>query len=126
YAAVSTSVTNSISKSFFEKYLILEKERYAFLEKENLLDLYLESRFQNYFIGWYLKHVPRLKAGESQEALDTLFKIYQLYSDKIEEKKPIMVKFETHMKNGQYDEFINYCNIHFSVERVKDSKATVS
>lgn len=123
YAAVSTSVTNSISKRFFEKYLILEKERYAFLQEEELLDLYIEERFHSYFIGWYLKRVPRLKMDEAEDSLNVLYQIYDIYRKKLTEKQPIIEMFEKCIKKGSYEEFINYCNVHFSIERVKNNKS---
>ena len=126
YAAVTTSVTNSISKRFFEKYLILEKERYAFLREEGLLDLYLTDRFNSYFVGWYLIRVPRLKEEEAEESLKTLYQIYDIYRKEVVDKAPIIEMFEKCMKKGEYEEFINYCRVHFSMERVKTKKSKVT
>src|SRR5699024_5018955 len=53
YAAVSGSVTNTVSKKFFIKYLILEKERVPFLNKYGLMNTYLEERFNFYIKKWY-------------------------------------------------------------------------
>ncbi|MEJ8541817.1 glycosyl transferase, partial [Staphylococcus capitis] len=44
YAAVSGSVTNSISKKLFDKYYKLELERIPFLEQHQLMDAYMEQR----------------------------------------------------------------------------------
>src|SRR5699024_322798 len=45
YAAVAGSVTNTISKSFFDKYYKLEIERIPYLEKYDLMDVYLKERY---------------------------------------------------------------------------------
>ncbi|WP_232059930.1 glycosyltransferase family 2 protein [Mammaliicoccus vitulinus] len=58
YASVDGSVTNSVSKKLFEKYLKIEKERVPFLIKNNLISSYMEHKFNFYFKNWYL---PRLK-----------------------------------------------------------------
>lgn len=123
YAAVTTSVTNSISKRFFEKYLILEKERYEFLRDENLLDAYMENRFNSYFVGWYLLRVPRLKEDEAEESLKVLQEIYNIYRKKVMNKPPIIEMYEKCMAKGEYEEFINYCRVHFSMERATKSKS---
>lgn len=126
YAAVTTSVTNSISKRFFEKYLILERKRYEFLEEEGLLDLYLTDRFNSYFVGWYLVRVPRLKEEEAEESLKILYQIYDIYRKKVIDKAPIIEMFEKSMRKGEYEEFINYCRVHFSKKRVKEKKSKVT
>src|SRR5699024_10449476 len=43
YAAVDGSVTTTIKKSFFEKYLVLEKERVLLLKKHNLFEIYVNQ-----------------------------------------------------------------------------------
>ena len=117
YAAVSNSVTNSISKRFFEKYLLLEKERYTFLVKNNLLETYITKRFSGYFIGWYLSRVPRINKNDKVEGLDTLYKIYQMYKPSLPSMIQLdepLVKFEKYMKKKKYDEFISYCMKYFN------------
>ena len=60
YAAVTGSVTNTITKKFFDKYYTLEKERLPFLIQNDLLDLYMEKRFNFYFRNWYLFELKKL------------------------------------------------------------------
>lgn len=79
YAAVSGSTVNTISKKFFDKYFILEKYRYKMLKESDLLDEYIEKRFEYYFKNWYLKKlrsVNREDALASVEILDTIFNMY--------------------------------------------------
>lgn len=79
YAAVSGSVTNTVSKKFFDKYYILELERIPFLKKHNLLQAYLDNRFNFYIRGWYLVRLERVKPEERQEAVTRFLDIYSLY-----------------------------------------------
>ncbi|WP_373446113.1 glycosyltransferase [Salinicoccus bachuensis] len=79
YAFVSGSVTNTISKKFFDKYYTLEQYRIPFLKEHDLFETYVNERFDFYFRNWYLKRVPRLKAEERIPALKTLLHIYDLY-----------------------------------------------
>ncbi len=79
YAAVSGSVTNSISKKLFDKYYALEIERIPFYEKHGLLNSYLEHRFNFYVKGWYLPRLEKVKADERKEAVERFLEIYSLY-----------------------------------------------
>lgn len=109
YAAVSDSVTNSITKKFFERYLILEKERYKFLKSNGLLKDYINNRLNYYFVGWYLKRVPRIKEEEVSDALNILFEIYKIYKPYIKNKIEPFERFEHAMNTNEYHEFIDYC-----------------
>lgn len=87
YAAVSGSVTNTIGTKFFDKYYKLEIERIPFLKKHNLLQTYLEDRFNFYIKGWYLSRLDRIKPEERNEAITRFLDIYSLYDkyDKVED-----------------------------------------
>ncbi|WP_234015945.1 glycosyltransferase family 2 protein [Staphylococcus chromogenes] len=79
YAAVTGSVTNSISKKLFDKYYKLELERIPFLEKHKLMDSYMENRFNLYIKGWYMPRLNKVKEEEREEAIKRFLEIYQLY-----------------------------------------------
>lgn len=81
YAAVSGSVTNTVSKKFFDKYYILELERIPFLKKHHLLQSYLDNRFNFYIRGWYLVRLERVAPEERAEAVTRFLDIYSLYDD---------------------------------------------
>jgi len=87
YAAVSGSVTNTIGKKFFDKYYKLEIERIPFLQKHDLLQTYLDERFNFYIKGWYLSRLDRIKPEERNEAITRFLDIYSLYDsyEKIED-----------------------------------------
>ena len=108
YAAVSNSVTNTISEKFFSKYLILEKERLSFLKSNNLLNIYMRDRFNFYFIRWYLARVPRIDSDQIAPALSTLYKIYKLYEPYIKDRDPVLTKFDKFMKKEDYTGLMNY------------------
>ena len=87
YAAVSGSVTNTIGKKFFDKYYKLEIERIPFLKEHNLLETYLNERFNFYVKGWYLSRIDRIKPEERHDAITRFLDIYSLYDqyDKVED-----------------------------------------
>lgn len=104
YAAVSGSVTNVISKTFFERYLSLEKERIQFLKRHELLEAYLEDKFFTYFKNWYLKRLHRVDESELKPALETLYKIYELYKPHIKVENEDIKLFETLYNQKKYAE----------------------
>ncbi|ULG72684.1 glycosyltransferase [Macrococcus brunensis] len=81
YAAVSGSVTNTISKKFFDKYYKLETERIPFLLDNKLMDTYMEKRFNFYVKGWYIVRLDRINPEEREEALTRFLDIYSLYDE---------------------------------------------
>ncbi|WZE73739.1 glycosyltransferase [Macrococcus sp. CCM 2573] len=81
YAAVSGSVTNTVSKKFFDKYYKLETERIPFLIKNKLMDTYMEKRFNFYVKGWYLVRLDRIVPEDRFDAITRFLDIYSLYDD---------------------------------------------
>lgn len=109
YSEVSNSVTNLVTKRFFEKYLILERERIKFLKQHNLLNHYVDKRLPTYFKGWYLVRVPRLMRTDYEEAIQTLFEIYSIYKPYISYKFEPFKRLEKAIKSNNYNEFVDYC-----------------
>lgn len=81
YAAVTGSVTNSVSKTLFEKYMILEKVRLQFLIENNLIETYMNERFNFYVKFWYLPRLRKVKVDEKEDAINSFLEIYELYSE---------------------------------------------
>ncbi|MBK3493771.1 glycosyltransferase [Viridibacillus sp. YIM B01967] len=108
YAAVSGSVTNTVTKKFFDKYYTLEKERLSFLIKNDMLDLYMEKRFNFYFRNWYLVRIKKINHEDQKEAIDTLYKIYALYQDSVLKKSMEVEKFSALYEKGKYKQIIKY------------------
>lgn len=79
YAAVSGSVTNTVSKTFFDKYYALELERIPFLKKYGLLDVYLEERLSFYVRKWYMPRLERVAEQDKSEAVLRFLDIIDLY-----------------------------------------------
>lgn len=103
YAAVSGSVTNVISKGFFDKYLKLEKDRIAFLKKNDLLDAYMNDKFYVYFKNWYLKKLTRIKKEDLKDSIESLYIIYSLYKDYIKEMDEDLLRFDELYQNKEFD-----------------------
>ncbi|REH78027.1 glycosyltransferase [Staphylococcus felis] len=96
YAAVTGSVTNSISKRLFDKYYKLEIERIPFLKKHGLLDDYMERRFNFYIKGWYLPRLEKVKVEEREQAIKRFLDIYDLYDSF---SRPKDIELEDYIQN---------------------------
>src|SRR5699024_6074110 len=81
YAAVAGSVTNTVSKTFFDKYYKLEIERIPFLKKYDLLDVYLEERLSFYIRKWYMPRLERVAEVDKPEAEKRFLDIIGLYEE---------------------------------------------
>ncbi len=126
YAAVSNSVTNTISKNFYEKYLILEKERFRFLMDNNLLKTYMRERFNFYFRGWYLSRVIRIKDSDLIEALEKLGNIYKIYKPYIENESKELKTFYKLLRKKKYSKVKEYCWGIFASDNAMNDKGAVA
>lgn len=81
YGAVETSIVNVVSPNYFRKYLGLEQARAAWLEEIGLKKAYLETRFESFFITWYLRKLQLVPEPQRQEAAGVLHEIVTLYGD---------------------------------------------
>ena len=81
YGAVETSIVNVVSPRYFRKYLGLEQARAAWLEEIGLKQEYLESRFESFFITWYLRKLKQVPEAQRAEAAEVLHEIVDLYGD---------------------------------------------
>lgn len=109
YANVSNSVTNTITRNFFMKYLKLEKSRIEFLIKNELLETYLEERFLYYFKNWYLKRVPLIIDEDTEVSLMILLKIYSLYEPYIKHLDQDIKRVIKYIKKKKYGKTKEYC-----------------
>src|SRR5699024_1113329 len=79
YAAVLGSVTNTVSHKFFDKYYKLEIERIPYLQRYDLMDVYLDVRFNSYIRTWYLLRLDRVDAEHREAAIKRFLDIIHLY-----------------------------------------------
>lgn len=79
YGAVDTSIVNVVSPGYFRKYLILEAARASWLREVGLLQDYLDTRFEHFFVTWYLWKFSRVPAEQRDEAADVLAEIAAFY-----------------------------------------------
>src|SRR5699024_5323616 len=89
YAYVEGSVTNTVTHKFFEKFYKVELERIKFLEREDLIDVYMRLKFNFYFKNWYLKKYQQVsnidEKNKSKEYLDKILKLYEPYKSSFEQ-----------------------------------------
>lgn len=79
YAGVQGSTVNHITEKTFQKYLVMEKARIQFLEENQLLDVYMDKRFNYYFKNWYFKKLDAVEPADATAAEAILVEIYQMY-----------------------------------------------
>ncbi|MDI3410724.1 hypothetical protein QKW52_12170 [Bacillus sonorensis] len=79
YAMVENSSVNNINKRFFERYILLEKGRIAWLKEQGLLEDYQDIRLENYVKNWYMAKLSLVSEEEKDEARDLLLQILKLY-----------------------------------------------
>lgn len=79
YGAVETSIVNAISPGYFRKYLLLETARAAWLREVGLMQDYLDTRFESFFVGWYLDKLDRVPATQRAEAAGVLDELARCY-----------------------------------------------
>jgi len=104
YAAVSGSAVNSISKSFFQKYLIMEENRSIFLRKHGILKEYLEKRFDYYFENWYLEKLKKVTQEDAVASIELLTEILDLYRDDFKSESNRVIKFQKLASKGKFEE----------------------
>lgn len=94
YAAVSGSTVNSISKRFFEKYLLLEETRVKVLSDYGLLQDFLDKRFDFYFKGWYLEKLKHVTSEEALDSIKILTDIYDFYRKDFKPTSTEVIRFK--------------------------------
>jgi len=68
YAQREDSITNKVDESYFDKKIILEEAQIKLLKKFDLLDIYKEYHFDNFFKNWYLKKLNLILDKKQKDA----------------------------------------------------------
>lgn len=82
YAARNDSVVNTINHKFFEKFLIMERYQVQKLKEYNLLNEYINRRYEHFMNNWYLAKLQLIEdTDEKKLSLEIIDKIKKLYSE---------------------------------------------
>lgn len=81
YMLVSGSAVNSIDKKFFQKSLLLEPIQFQWLMDKNLLQDYMDKRFNQYFSNYLLAKLSICRADEMDESRKIVVDIFDIYRD---------------------------------------------
>lgn len=79
YAERVGSAVNAISKRFFERSLILEKEQARRFEEYGVLDEYVRMRLDHFVTEWYLPKLKLVSETELDESIDLIGAIIREY-----------------------------------------------
>ncbi len=102
YKMVSSSVTNSIGKRYFEKLSLIVGPRREFLQKFDLLQFYAEHRYNNYFAGWVLRRLCLAKLEDEEACAQIVYEMHKMYLDCYDGKNQIINEFAAHCDAGRY------------------------
>lgn len=79
HAEVQGSMVNTLTPSYFEKCLLRERTQVQWLHQTGLFQVHLESRFEPFFVTWYLKRFDKMARQEQPQAAAVLDEIARLY-----------------------------------------------
>lgn len=80
YGEVAGSMVNTVSPSFFRKYVPLEESRSQWLRDENLFDDYVLNRMRRYVSVWFLPKFNRaVRVQDKDECFDLLKALCDMY-----------------------------------------------
>jgi glycosyltransferase involved in cell wall biosynthesis len=107
YAAVAGSTVNTITKNFFRKFKILEDQRIEALKKYEVLDEYLEKRFEYYFKNWYLAKLKKIKETDAMESIEILCSIWDIYKNEVNPIDPEIIRFSKFAEKQDFEAIYN-------------------
>lgn len=80
YGEVAGSMVNTVSPSFFRKYLPLEDARSEWLKRDDLFDDYVLKRMRRYVSVWFLpKFNNAVKTEDKDECFELLSSLCEMY-----------------------------------------------
>jgi len=102
YAFVEGSITNTVTHKFFEKFYKVEKERIKFLIEEDLIEEYMDVKFNPYITNWYMEKLSQVEEKDYVMSCNYLIKIitlYESYINKFEDKVSIFFDSHSHLED---------------------------
>ena len=79
YAERAGSAVNKISRSFFDKSLLLEKQQVKVLKKHGVLDAYKNIKLDAFMKGWYEEKLAHVVPEDREYGEGAIFEIRSLY-----------------------------------------------
>lgn len=98
YAAVSGSAVNKIDIKFFQKSFLLEKDMVHRLDKYDVLNEYVNNKFEFFYKNWYMEKFKLSSKENLEEIASIMEKIFELYSSM------------NHVKDDSIKQFISFCS----------------
>jgi len=101
YAQTSDSVTNLVNINFFNKTLKVQIPKLEWLKKFNLIENFMESKYNYYTTNWILYKFS--VSENSEECAKVVEKILDIYSDYYNGEDDIINNFMLQCKNKNYN-----------------------
>ncbi len=98
YAATEGSTVNAVGRKYFDRFILIEEPRKAFLERSALISTYMNTRFTYYYTEWIMKQLSKVSMEDEEYCSKIVYSIFNIYK-------------EIYVDNSKYiNQFINACD----------------
>ncbi|MBR2743519.1 MAG: glycosyltransferase [Clostridia bacterium] len=111
YAQTSGSVTNTVSRRFFEKLMLLQQPKIDWLKSAGFLEEYMRVRNDVYVNGWIFKRLS--SASEPVECTRIVWDILKMYAPYYKNTDEIINEFSRLCGEEKYEEAFNFVSARF-------------
>lgn len=108
YAMTAGSVTNVIKLNYFKKQALLETDQVKWLLKENLIDIYMSTRFNVFIKDWIFTKLAGADLQCGGDCAQTVYKSLTLYKDYYNNKESIINKFMELCASGSFSDAYDF------------------
>ena len=116
YAMISGSAVNDVSHNFFLKNMLSLHAQKVWLKETNLLEAYMNTRFNNYFRDWILKKLSTVGTDNICDCVKTVYEMFVLYKENYNEKDFLINTFVGHAESNDFQAAFTCLTKHFSEE----------
>ena len=104
YAESIASVTNTVKVDFFEKLMKVQKHKIEWLKSENLLESFMERKFNIYMTDYVLKKLQSVVEEDIEKSVLLIYQILELYAGFYNRRSRIINMFMLACCKKQYRE----------------------
>ena len=104
YAESIASVTNTVKVDFFEKLMKVQKYKIDWLKSENLLESFMDSKFNVYMTDYVLKKLKSVVEEDIEKSVLLVYQILELYAGVYNRRNRIINMFMLACCKKQYRE----------------------
>ena len=106
YARTSGSVTNTVKSKYFEKLSLLQVPKYNWLKENNLIESFMNDRYNIYTKGWIFNKLLKAPENEVENCIKIVKQILDVYSKDYNNQDDIINQFIKLYDDGKYNDII--------------------